>query len=123
MLCEIPDLIQIPGERRRRWFASDYFDLIVWFDDGDGADARAVGFHLHYDRGRDERVFMWDEGRPLRHHDVDDGTRGGRMKMTALVTSVSVGGDAGAVAARFEREAAGIEPALAALVLEQLRAA
>ena len=119
MLREIPELTQVPGERRRRWFASDYFDLIVWFDDDE--DQRVVGFHLHYDRGRNERVFMWDESRPLRHHDVDDGWAG-RVKMTSLITSLSPGGDAGAVAARFERECAGVDPPLSALVLQQLRA-
>lgn len=121
MLREITDLAQVAGERRRRWFASDYFDLIVWLADEDG---HVVGFHLHYDRTRNERVFIWDEGRPLRHYDVDDGTRGGRMKMTSLITSLSPGGgDAAAVATRFERESGELDPHLSALVLEQLRGA
>jgi hypothetical protein len=120
MLQEISDVVQVPGERRRRWFASDYFDFIVWLDD---ADARVVGFHLHYDRGRNERVFIWDEGRRLRHHDVDEGTVAGRIKMTALITSRSTDADPGRVAARFEREGAEIEPSLRDLVLGKLRGA
>ena len=120
MLREIAELHQIPGERRRRWFVSDYFDLIVWLHD---ADAHVVGFHLHYDRGRNERVFMWDEGRTLQHHDVDDGTVVGGIKMTALITSRSADADPGRVAARFEKESATIEPSLRALVLRKLRGA
>ena len=45
MLRELRDVRQVPGESRRRWFASDYFNLIVWYDDDD-EPARVSGFHL-----------------------------------------------------------------------------
>jgi hypothetical protein len=123
MLREVQDVRQIPGEQPRRWFASDYFDLIVWTGDG----GRVSAFDLHYDLRRDERVFMWragsggGSGGRLRHHAVDDGTRGGRMAMTPLVTH-ALDADPGPVADRFERESRRIDPRLAAHVLQILRA-
>jgi len=33
MLVEHAHVRQIHGEGYRRWFADDYFDLIVWYDD------------------------------------------------------------------------------------------
>ena len=119
MLRELRDVRQIPGESRRRWFVSDYFNLVVWYDDD---DARVSGFHLHYDRGRDERVFVWDaEGHrgALRHCEVDDGLQAGGMKMTPVFTRARAA-DPRAVAERFERESPEIERPLVELVLEKL---
>ena len=123
MLREVPNLPQIPGESRRRWFFSEYFNLIVWYEMPDAVS----GFHLHYDLGRNERVFMWDaghhpgsNGERLQHCEVDDGDRPGRMKMTPMI-SRAVPGDPLSVAERFERESGGIGKPLAGLVLEKLR--
>ena len=123
MLRELPDVRQIPGEDRRRWFASDYFDLIVWTGD----DGSVSAFDLHYDLRRNERVFMWRAGSGgtaggrLRHHAVDDGVRAGRMAMTPLVT-YALDADPGPVADRFERDSRRIDARFAAHVLQTLRA-
>lgn len=45
MLSEFKDVSQHPGEPRRRYFLSDYFDLYVWED----KDKKFVGFQLCYD--------------------------------------------------------------------------
>ena len=37
---------QIEGEPFRRWYADDYFDLFIWFDDND----KVTGFQLCYDK-------------------------------------------------------------------------
>ena len=52
MLAEVEHVRQRAGEPRRRWFASDDLDLIVWLDEAD----RFVGFQLCYDKGRSERA-------------------------------------------------------------------
>ncbi len=57
MLRELADVRQIPGEPRRRWFADDYFDLIVWFD----KRGQIIGFQLCYDLPRDEHALTWHE--------------------------------------------------------------
>ncbi len=75
MLKEYPRVRQVEGEPRRRWFGDDYFDLIVWLDDGDGV----VGFQLCYDKGGDERALTWLPERGFTHRRVDDGERGGDL--------------------------------------------
>src|SRR5687768_13203886 len=116
MLREIPEVEQVPGEPRRRWFASAYFDLVVWSDDA----GRTVGFHLYYDRGNDERVCIWDaddgSGGRARHRAVDSGDQPGRMKMTPLITH-AVAPDVPNLAERFRRESANLDAAVAATVL------
>lgn len=62
---------QATGEPRRRWFADDYFDLIVWFSD----DGRISGFQLCYDKGRDEHALTCDSDGTMLHHRIDGGER------------------------------------------------
>ena len=69
MLREHTNVSQIEGEPRRRWFADDYFDLIVWFDESDDI----FGFQLCYDKSRNERALTWFEDTGYMHHRVDDG--------------------------------------------------
>lgn len=56
LLEEVSRVPQHPGEHRRRWFASDTLDLIVWSD----ASGKLIGFQLCYDKDRDERAVMWN---------------------------------------------------------------
>ncbi len=60
---------QIPGDRRRRWFSSHDFDLIVWFND----DGTFAGFELYYDKTGIERCFAWRPTAGFAHMTVDDG--------------------------------------------------
>ena len=55
--------------RRRRWFADDYFDLIVWMD----TDEEISGFQLCYDKSTMERAVTWKRGSGFTHQRVDDG--------------------------------------------------
>lgn len=68
-LRELPDIRQIAGERKRRWFSSPELDLILWLGDDDAP----VGFQLCYDKHRDERALTWREDRGFDHAGVDDG--------------------------------------------------
>jgi len=82
MLQEIPNVRQIPGEDRRRWFASDDMDLTVWFDDRD----RVTGLELCYDKGKRERAVRWRRGAGFLHERVDNGEgRPGRYKGTPIL--------------------------------------
>ena len=102
---EIPQVRQIPGERRRRWFASDRFDLIVWLDD-DGAMA---GFELCYDKQHTERSLIWQPAEGFAHMAVDDGEqRPGKYKGTPVLAPDGVF-DARPIRAAFI-EAAGALP-------------
>ena len=71
MLREIRNVRQIPGELRRRWFASDTMDLIVWLDESDDP----AQLQLCYDKGRlrTERALTWKLASGYTHTAVDDG--------------------------------------------------
>jgi hypothetical protein len=60
----------VPGEPRLRWFLSDYFELFVWFEEGD----TPIAFRLCYDRGYQERAITWQRSTGhVRHDAVDSG--------------------------------------------------
>ena len=60
---------QIPGEKRRRWFSSSNFDLIVWHNE----DGSFAGFELCYDKIHRERSIIWHPERGFLHAAIDDG--------------------------------------------------
>lgn len=60
---------QIGGDPDRRWYSSEYFDLIVWFNKG----KEIIGFQLCYDKERNERAITWKETVGYLHSQVDDG--------------------------------------------------
>jgi hypothetical protein len=68
---EHPKVRQIPGERRRRWFSSELFDLIVWLED----DGTLAAFELCYDKHQAERSLIWRAPGEFAHMAVDDGER------------------------------------------------
>jgi len=72
-LAEVEHVRQRVGEPRRRWFASDDLDLIVWVDVAE----RFVGFQLCYGRPKAERALTWSAAGGYWHAAVDDGERGG----------------------------------------------
>jgi hypothetical protein len=61
--------VRPPRDAQRRWFADEYFDLIVWFGD----DSSIWGFQLCYDRGRSERALTWTATDGYSHDRIDDG--------------------------------------------------
>ncbi len=70
MLVEYRNVKQIPAEGKRRWFNSEYFDLIVWFDNE--ADIK-IGFQLCYDKKNYERSLTWIENKGFNHMAIDSG--------------------------------------------------
>ena len=68
MMTEFPNVSQIHGEGQRRWFTDDYFDLIVWYEEG-----MITGFQLCYDRNQHPRSYTWTNSKGARHNGIDDG--------------------------------------------------
>ncbi len=117
LIAEIPYVKNIDNEPRRRWFADDDFDLIVWYD----PDGRIVGFQLCYDTKKDQRSFTWKESGTLRHDRIDDGEGNpGRYKSSPiLIPDDSF--DAPRVAERFMARGALLDPPIFAIVIQKLK--
>ncbi|MBZ0092035.1 MAG: hypothetical protein K8F27_07425 [Sulfuricellaceae bacterium] len=78
---ELSKVRQIPGESKRRWFASQDFDLIVWLSD----DQSFSGFELCYGKLRNERSIVWSKTGGFRHMAVDDSEhRPGKYKASPI---------------------------------------
>ncbi len=85
-LKEIPNVRQVPGERRRRWFASPEIDLIIWFNEGD----TPVGFQLCYDKNIRERALTLRADGNISHCVVDDGENPtARYKETPILSEAA----------------------------------
>ncbi|MGR9014918.1 MAG: hypothetical protein ACU83U_14880, partial [Gammaproteobacteria bacterium] len=69
MLRELPNVRQVAGEPKRRWFFCHEIDLVVWEDE----DGNICGFQLAYDKHRNEHSFSWNKDRGFAHYVVDDG--------------------------------------------------
>lgn len=105
MLRETPNVRQIPGEPPRRWFADEFFDLIVWFD----ADGYVNGFQLCYDREFHPRALTWTKTAGYTHNAIDDGdSPSGLHKSSPVLVSDGLF-NTKSVYDRFER-AAGLLP-------------
>lgn len=100
MMREVPNVRQIKGDPRRRWFCDSYFELIVWYQED-----RIQGFQLCYDVDRHPRAFTWTTGNTSTHHGIDDGdSTDGHHKMSPVL--VHDGDfDATSVRTRFAAEA------------------
>lgn len=117
-LTELERVRQVPGEPRRRWFASDEFDLIVWSDDSGSPTA----FQLCYDRPRTERALTWKPDLGFLHSVVDDGEDrgGGKHKGTPLLVPDGQF-DANRVSEQFAQASVQLPPDIAEFVSTKLR--
>ena len=116
MLNEIPNARQVAGEGFRRWFADDYFDLIVWY----GTENRPTGFQLCYDKQDRERALTWTPSHGFQHDRVDAGEVPGHAKMTPIIVADGAF-NRDPVAERFRQASVSIDPQIASFVLEKLR--
>jgi hypothetical protein len=115
MLVEKKDVRQIPGEGERRWFADNYFDLIVWYEEG-----QVIGFQLCYDKGGLERALTWHRPHRYLHNRIDAGEAPFAYKMSPVLVQDGVF-DRERIAEKFRRASARMEPRIAAMVLDVLR--
>lgn len=83
MLRELTNVRQVREEPRRRWFADDYFDLIVWV----GERAECIGFQLCYDKFGDEHALTWHNQTGFCHHRVDSGEMHRPYRATPILVS------------------------------------
>jgi len=115
VLTEIKNVRQIAGEARRRWFADESMDLIVWHD-----GQRPVSFQLCYDKKAEEKALSWKPLTGLLHEQVDNGeSGGGRYKATPVLLAA---GDYNLerIKTDFIKHSAGIDETIKALVLQGL---
>ena len=117
MLRETPDVRQIPGEPPRRWFADDFFDLIVWLE----PDGSLNGFQLCYDRDFHPRALTWTKAAGYSHAAIDDGdcAEGAHKSSPVLVSDGAF--DAESVYKRFERESALLPESIRKAVGEKIK--
>lgn len=81
MLRELPNVRQVSGEPRRRWFFCQEVDLVVWEEES-GA---ICGFQLAYDKHRREHSISWHKMRGFAHYVVDDGEPLASVNRTPLL--------------------------------------
>lgn len=116
MLREVQNVRQIEGEPFRRWFASDWFDIIVWYD-----NLEISGFQLCYDKHNKERALTWKKDGAWRHLGVDDG-EGRDMHHKASPILVADGSfDAGPVVERLMMESQELPSELLGFISQQLQ--
>jgi hypothetical protein len=121
MLEEFKKVRQRPGEGLRRFFSDGYFELMVWYGEG---DVGITGFQLAYDVKKHERVITYktDEDRVMRSHHYNTGTA---FELHGSEQSSILAGDAGPVdptlVEHFLLAARHLEPAILDYVRTRLR--
>ena len=122
MLIEINNVRQIKGERKRRWFSNDYFDLIVWFDEGlFYEDEKIFGFQLCYDINKFERALTWRKDSGYSHNRISSGEYGGlRMKESPILVQDGFF-QKREIAARFLKESAELDPRIRIFILRKIK--
>ena len=80
MLKEIKHISQIPGEKKRRWFTSKYFDLFVFYENGE-----IVEFQLSYNKSENEKIILWSKKEGFSHQGVDQGEHPGKVKRSPII--------------------------------------
>jgi hypothetical protein len=73
LLREIPHVRQIQGEPKRRWFTSEFLDLMVWAN----GENKPTGFQICHRSDDSEHAFTWHTGRGWDYARVDTGETGG----------------------------------------------
>jgi len=117
VLAEVQGVRQYEKEGFRRWFGDSFFDLIVWFEEGDSIS----GFQLCYDKSKKERALTWRRQSGYIHEKIDDGEIPGRMKMTpVLMPDGAFAKDT--IAELFQQEAENIDPKIREFVYQRLLA-
>jgi hypothetical protein len=81
MLKEYP-ATQHKGEPKKRWFADDYFEIIIWLDN----DSAISGFQLCYDKKKNERALTWTKQNGFRHDWVDGGETSPTKNRSPILT-------------------------------------
>ncbi len=116
MLKELSQVRQIPEEPQRRWFADDYFDLIVWF----GKAGQILGFQLCYDLEGEERALTWRQRRGYSHQAVDSGDLQRPFKASPILVADGAF-DQAAILQRFQERSGAMDTRIARFVADKIR--
>jgi hypothetical protein len=114
VLREIP-VVQPGQEPRRRRFADEDFDLVVWLSD----TAEIVAFELCYDRPRVEQAVTWSSDHGYGHFRVDSGEETPLRNRTPILISDGSFPKA-EVLAGFRQASGTLDPTIRAFVLLRL---
>jgi hypothetical protein len=115
MLQEFP-VTQRTTEPLRRWFADEYFDLVVWTSETNAI----VAFELCYDKPRFERALTWSGEHGWGHFRVDSGEDTPVKNRTPILASDGSFPKAQVLAHLSEAPTA-IDPTVRAFVLTKLQ--
>jgi hypothetical protein len=108
--------IRNDDDGRRRWFADEYFDLIVWLDTGEAVS----GFQLCYDKQGMERALTWRKESGFIHERVDAGETDPAKNRSPILLPDGLF-PAQDVTRLFETRSAGVDQTIRAFVMEKLR--
>jgi len=115
MLKEVESARQEDPLRNRRWFADDFFDLIVWYD----PDGRLDGFQLCYNKSFDEYAFTWRRDSGFSHTRVDAGEQVATKNMAPILVPAGQFPCAD-IRERFESNGREMDPKIVRLVTQKL---
>jgi len=118
MLKEEKNIRQSPGEPPRRWFADEFFDLIVWLE----PDGSVWGFQLCYDREYKPRALTWTKPDGYKHSGIDAGESAGGGHKSSPVLAQDGTFDTKTTGSRFEEASLDMPPAIRSFVLEKVKA-
>jgi hypothetical protein len=117
-LVENKGVRQRPDEGFRRWFASPFFELIVWYE---GEPREISGFQLCVSRNVAERAFTWTKNYTSSHFVSETKVEPGLSGMATGILKGDGRRYSDEIVARFEAEAIDLEPELRSLVVEKLK--
>ncbi|MGC8765971.1 MAG: hypothetical protein ACP5QT_08835 [Brevinematia bacterium] len=116
MLKEIKHISQIPGEKKRRWFTSKYFDLFVFYDGNE-----IVEFQLSYNKSEDEKIILWTKKDGFSHQGVDEGEHPGKIKRSPIIVPDGIF-QKSVVLEKFIKESKDIDRNVVDFVIKKLEA-
>jgi hypothetical protein len=104
-------------EPHRRWFAGEYFDLLVWEDE----TGEIVGFQLSYDKIRNQHALTWKKQKGYIHNKVDDGeSRPGKFKASPILLADGIF-EYDKIAESFKRNSTEIDEVVSSFVYNKLK--
>lgn len=115
MLKEIKNVRQIADEPRRRWFTSDWFDLIIWYE-----AEEISGFQLCYAKSEAEHALTWKGSDHWYHLGVDDGENRGMLHKATPMLVMDGAFNAGLVLSRFIAESEQLPAPLTKFIIDRL---
>ena len=116
MLKEKKNVQQNEKDSFRRWFWSNNFDLIVWYD----KQNTIIGFQLCYRKNSTEKALTWKHTTGFTHDSIDNGeTVPTDYKKTPILVADGTF-DKERILELFEQESSGMESELAHFLLKKI---